>query len=280
MIIDFHTHVYPEKIAQKAIEKLTAVSRVKPHTNGTENELIESANATEIDISVVQPVATNPLKVPNINDVSINNLGKEHIIYFGCMHPDFPDYKRELKRIKDAGIKGIKLHPVSQKTALDDIKYLKILEECGKLDLLALIHAGGDLSAPGAQFSTPRMAVNAVRQVGPVKMIMAHMGGHGCWDTAGEMAEFENIYADTSTSIGNAFNFQDGYTGQKPHMLSGEEFLNLMRAFTADRVLFASDSPWGGQKEGLKSICSLPLSEEEKEKILGGNAVKLLRLDK
>lgn len=278
MIIDFHTHTFPKKIAEKAIKKLSSQSHIRAYTDGTPEDLERSAVNAGVDLAVVQPVATNPDKVPNINDVSIENTGRGRLMYFGCMHPDYPGYRDELKRIAQAGIKGIKLHPVSQNRALDNIKYLRILEECGKLGLIALIHAGIDLGKPGVNLSTPDMAVRAAEQVGPVKMVMAHMGGHLCWQDVPKMAQYENIYIDTSTSLGEIEPIDDHYGNDELMMLTESRFIDIVRAFSADRVLFATDSPWGDQKREIDNIKKLPLTNDELEKILGGNAVRLLKI--
>ena len=42
MIIDAHTHTYPETIAKRAIEKLEKNSGTKAHTNGVQSGLMAS----------------------------------------------------------------------------------------------------------------------------------------------------------------------------------------------------------------------------------------------
>ena len=50
----------------------------------------------------------------------------------------------------------------------------------------------------------------------------------------------------------------------------------LVRAFGAERILFGSDCPWGSPQNDLQHIRRLPLTDEEKAAILGGNAKRLL----
>lgn len=57
-----------------------------------------------------------------------------------------------------------------------------------------------------------------------------------------------------------------------------EKFLALVRTFGAERILFGSDSPWTSQKESVKTFMSLPLSKEDKDRILYKNASQLLDL--
>ena len=62
MIIDAHTHIYPEFVAKKAIRTvITNINgRLNAHTEGTYDSLIDSMDAAGVDISIVLPVATNP----------------------------------------------------------------------------------------------------------------------------------------------------------------------------------------------------------------------------
>ena len=130
MIVDIHTHVFPDEIASRAIDSLIGDSHTRPFCDGTLAGLLKSRKQAGIDCCVVLPVATSPRQVLHMNDRAIqtNNLYRETgILSFGGMHPDTPDWKQELSRLARAGIKGIKLHPVFQKANLDDPRYLCIM---------------------------------------------------------------------------------------------------------------------------------------------------------
>lgn len=279
MIIDFHTHIFPDKIAQKAINGLKSASHVKNHADGTAADLVRSMERSGVCLSVIQPVAVKPGNVVSINNISIERSGRDNLIYFGCMHPDFADYDAELRRLRDSGIKGIKLHPVSQDTDLDDARYLRIMERCLEYGLIVLVHGGTDLSLPDRVRSTPKMAENALRQVGEVSLVMAHMGGHHFWDDVPILAQYDNVYIDTSTSLGKIISVDGYYSEEEKMMLSDEEFCRIVRLFGADRTLFASDSPWSDQKKSIDDITALPLSDSEKELIFHKNAMRLLNLN-
>ena len=53
MVIDFHTHCFPEKIAERAIGKLSATSGLMPYTDGTAEGLKKLMKQDGVDISVV-----------------------------------------------------------------------------------------------------------------------------------------------------------------------------------------------------------------------------------
>ena len=131
MIIDFHTHTYPDSVAPIALSHMGSLAHWSFYADGTVSNLIASMANAKIDYSVVLPVVTNPAKTSAINSLSIANNGKNGLIYFGGIHPDTENYRQELEHIANAGIKGFKIHPQYQNTPIDDIRYLKILECAG-----------------------------------------------------------------------------------------------------------------------------------------------------
>ena len=274
MIIDFHTHTFPNKIANLAIEKLKSASHTKPFTGGTEGELLASMKNCGIDKSVVLPVATNPDKVLHINDISANKSG--NLIYFASMHPDFENAKEEMKRIKTLGIKGIKLHPVYQDIDFDDIKTLRILEYAEENSLITVVHAGLDVGFPGVERCTPKMIKNAVSEINPKRLVLAHMGGWKMWQESAELLAGKNLFVDTSFSIGRMVQDTPYYSEDELKLLSFEDASKIIGAFGENNVLFGTDSPWGDQKAEIDNIFSLPISDEAKEKILYKNAKVLL----
>ena len=282
MIVDFHTHTFPERIAAPTIQKLAHMSHIKPFSDGSNSGLAASMAAAGVDYSVVLPVATNTRQVCHVNDSAAqvnDNYRKTGIISFGCMHPDFPDWKEELARIANMGLKGIKLHPVYQDVDLDDPRYLRILDRCGELGLIVLTHAGLDIGIPGKVNCSPDMTLRALKQVGPVRMILAHMGGWRNWDQVEELLVDTDAYLDTSFTLGRMTPLGDGFYGPSElNMMEEEQFLRMVREFGADRLVFGTDSPWGGQAEDVARFRALPLTDEEKAAVLGGNAQKLLGL--
>lgn len=280
MIVDIHTHTFPDKIAGPTLEKLQSLSHTRPFSDGTVSGLRTSMGLAGVDWSVVLPVATNDRQVVHVNDASVRlNQEGAGLLSFGCMHPDFPDWKNELSRITGLGIKGIKLHPVYQGVDFDDLRFLRILDRCGELGLIVLTHAGLDIGFPGKVHCSPEMILRAVKQVGPVKLILAHMGGWRNWDQAEELLPGIGLYLDTSFVLGSMAPLGDGYYGPGDlDLMEEEQFLRMVRTFGADRFLFGTDSPWDSQAEALARFRVLPLADEEKNAILGGNAQRLLGL--
>lgn len=276
MIIDFHTHIFPDQIAPIAVEKLQSSGHIPAFTNGTKNGLLNSMKQAGIDYSVILPVATNPLKLTSMNEFSIKNNGLDGLIHFGAVHPDANDWYDQLGYLKENGIKGIKIHPIYQGVDIDDERYLKILYRAGELDLLVTMHAGDDVGFPGVRRCTPKMTQNALKQVGNVKIILAHMGGWKDWQEVAERLSGSSAMLDTSFSLGKIKPLDDTHSGEFLNLLDQDAFCNLVSAFGSDRVLFGTDSPWTDQDESLKAFMNLPISDADKQNILSLNAKKLL----
>ena len=281
MVIDIHTHIFPEKIAAEVIENLSKQSRAKYFSDGTLNGLLNSMKKFGVDISVVLPVATAPRQVVKINDYAAKmneRFFAQGIIYFGCIHPDFEDFSAELSRVKNLGLKGIKIHPIYQGVNLDDKKFLQILYRAAELDLIVITHAGLDIGFPGIVNCSPKMARHVIKEIGDFKFILAHMGGWKNWDEVLIELADTNIFVDTAFSTGTIparsdFNWND----EDLKLLNVEEFMKLYKVFGADKILFGTDSPWSSTAESIDFIKNLPISDTEKNKILGTNAEKLLK---
>ncbi|MBQ3075397.1 MAG: amidohydrolase family protein [Clostridia bacterium] len=277
MIIDFHTHTFPDAIAEKAVAKLSAKSRSRAFTGGTAGELKAAMERAGIRFSVVLPVATNPEKVGKMNDVTIAANGHNGLIYFGCIHPDGEHIRQEIKRLAFSGIRGLKIHPAYQGVDADDLRFLRILEAAGEEDLCVVAHAGDDIGFPGAKQSAPEKFAHALEEVGSVKLILAHMGGWKNWDRVAPLFANSSVMLDTSFSLGE-IPYPEEVSEEEKALLSDEAFCKLVRAIGADRILFGTDSPWTGQQESLKAVQALPLTQDEKQMILGKNAEKLLKI--
>lgn len=265
MIIDFHTHTFPDKIAAKTIEKLSSVSNITPFSDGTIKGLSEVMEKSGVDLSVVLPVATKPEQFKTINETAqaVNTEYEGKIVSFGGIHPDSLDYRIELDEIKQMGLVGIKLHPDYQKVYIDDERYMKIVDYASQIDLITVVHAGVDVGYPEPVHCTPERSRRLIDAVHPKKFVLAHMGGFDMWDDVEKYLLGQDIYFDTA------------YTFDK---MGAERFLRLVRLHGAQKVLFATDSPWCGQKESVEWIKSSGLTYEEQQMIFSENAKRLLNL--
>ena len=278
VITDFHTHTFPDAIAQRAIAGMQANSHAAAFNSGTQDGLLASMDAARIGRSVVLPVATNPLKISSMNDKLLSQEKSQHVVNFGAMHPQAENWKQELNRLASAGVPGIKLHPQYQDTDITDIRYLRILDHAAGLGLLTVTHAGDEIAYPGVIRCSPEMVRSVCDQLGNIPLVLAHMGGWKNWQRVAENLAHTGCYLDTAISLGSIVPIDDHYAPADLPLLSEEAFVSLVRAFGSHRVLFGTDSPWADQAEEIRKITALPLTQAELENILSHNAARLLNL--
>lgn len=265
MIIDFHTHIFPDKIAEKTIEVLAKRCGIPAQTNGTVAGLLNSMQRTGVDFSVILPVVTKPSQFKSINHFAkyINDNYAEKLLSFGGIHPDSEDYKKELDEIKALGLKGIKIHPDYQGVMIDDIRYMRIIEYASELGLVIITHAGKDIGLPDPVHCPPKKMRKVLDEIKPNKMVLAHYGGWGQWDEVYEYLAGANVWFDT------AFTFA---------YIEEEMFLKILEKHGKDKILFATDLPWSNPAANIEKLKSMPLDAETMEHIFSRNAKQLLNI--
>ena len=282
MIIDFHTHTFPDKIAHRVVHQLGQISHTKPFTDGTAANLISSMAEAGINWSVNLPVMTTPVQVEKINSKMIDAQEEHHtkgIFSFGGIHPDYEPYKEELYRLKHYGIKGIKLHPAYQHMDLDDLHLMHIIDAASELGLITMLHAGMDIGILDHNYSSVKHILKLIDTLHPEKLVLAHMGNWDCWDDVENYLTGAPVWFDTAFSIGPITGYPgDSVIPYRTHNMDEEHFLRIARKHGIDKILFATDSPWQDQKDYVELIQSFDLSFEELDKILYKNADNLLHI--
>ena len=269
MVIDFHTHIFPDKIAGATINALSKSANIPPHSDGTKSGLYNSMAKGGIDISVNLPVLTKATQFDSIFKFGLMLNGEKatqgRIISFAGFHPDIEDYEEKLIQVKENGFLGIKLHPDYQGTFFDDPRYINILKVAKKLDLITVTHAGLDGAFIGQEIKcTPKRVLNLLDKLGGYdKLVLAHLGGNELFDDVYTSLAGECVYFDTSYVL---------------PFLTQEQFEKMLQKHGEDNILFATDSPWQSQGEMVNIIKSYNLGKEAEEKILSLNAKKLLKI--
>ncbi|MGN0298016.1 MAG: amidohydrolase family protein [Lachnospiraceae bacterium] len=280
MIIDFHTHTFPEKISAKVVDKLGKTAHTAHFTDASIPSLINSMVRARVDYSVNLPVMTTTEQVEKVNHslmAQAEELRQRGIITFGGMHPNFAYYKDELKYLHDGGILGIKIHPAYQNVDFDDIRMKRIIDYASQLGLIVVTHAGIDIGIYDHNYASVPMILNVLEEVQPTKLVLAHMGNWACWDEFEKDLAGAPVYIDTAFSLGPIT--PNPEQQESPYLtsnLSDEAFVRLVRKHGIEKVLFATDSPWEDQKEYISRIHQTSLTEKEKEYIFEKNAKRLL----
>lgn len=270
MIIDFHTHIFPDAIAERTIHKLETAANIHAHADGTLQGLQASMKQAGVDYSVILPVVTNPSQFDSVNRFAASINGRNGILSFGGIHPDNSNYEAKLTYIKQLGLAGIKLHPDYQRVHVNDPRFLQLITCAVDLGLIVVLHAGVDVGLPEEVHCPPAEALEMLQYVEmhaahpeTAQIVLAHTGGWKQWDDVETLLVGTHVYFDLAYTFG---------------FINEEQLLRIIRNHGADRILFATDSPWNGQAEDIASLKALDLTKEEQAAILGENAARLLHI--
>jgi predicted TIM-barrel fold metal-dependent hydrolase len=260
-LIDVHTHLFPDEIAEQVVRKLAADAGISYYSDGTIRSLLAQMEESGVQWSVNQPVATRPEQIPGINKrvVELSRGGKS-ILSFGALHPLMPGVADEVFRLKENGIKGIKLHPDYQEFHPDDERLLPLYEACRQCGMIVFFHAGIDLAYPYTHGTPERFA--QVLTIKGLKVVLAHMGGYRMWDEVEKYILGKEVYIETSFC----------------HEIAPARLQTMLLAHGEGRILFGSDSPWGYVPHLRRYIDDLGLAPASREKLYFKNAEELLVL--
>ena len=262
-IIDAHCHVYPDKIADKAVEAIGKFYDLPMYYDGRYSTLVESGEKIGIKHYVVFSVATTPKQVHSINAYIADTVKSSEGLMtgLGSLHPDSEDIEGDIAEIISLGLKGVKMHPDFQKFQIDDNKCYKIYEACQKYRLPVLLHTGDSRY----DYSNPDRMKKVLEDFSDLIVIGAHFGGWSCWKEAAEkLSIYKNFYVDCSSSF---------------DWLTADESRELVRMYGADHVLFATDFPMWSRESEYNHFKNMNLTEEENQLVLYKNAMKLFGID-
>lgn len=272
MIIDFHTHVFPEKIAAPTIAALSERASIPPHSDGTVEGLLRDMRRGGVDIAVNLPVVTRYAQFDSVNAFarSINDREYEphspKIISFAGIHPDEPEPERRMEEIRELGFLGIKIHPDYQGHFIDDEAYIRILSLAKKYGLITVTHAGLDAAYVGEEIKcTPKRVLRLLDALGGYdRLVLAHMGGRELFDEVYSLLAGEDIYFDTAYVLSE---------------IDRDMLEKIIERHTPSRILFASDSPWQNTTEVARRLRAFALGKDAEDKIFYQNAKKLLGIN-
>jgi len=264
MVIDTHIHFFADSIAQKARTRLYEAAKIPGYTDFTETDTRRKLKEWNVDLGVVLPVATKPSQQRTINDWARTIQG-DGLISFGTIHPLAEDAIEEVRRIKEMGLYGVKLHPDYQGYYFDEERIFPLYEEISGLGLPVVVHAGFDPVSPKTTHATPERIARVQKVFPKMKLVAAHMGGVGMLDDAEKYIVGTNTYIDISLSA---------------RMCEPQQYRRIIKNHGAGKVLFASDCPWSTPPQELEMLERAGLEAGEMERILHQNAAELLGLPK
>lgn len=252
-IIDAHTHIFPDKIADKAKEYVSDFYDLPMYTKGTVGELIAVRTRTGITKQLICSPACVPQQTKSINNF-IAKTCKEYagLIGYGSLHKENKDYIEEIARMKELGLKGVKFHSDFQGFDIDDPKMIPIYKEIAKNGLPILFHMGD----PKSQHSLPERLYNLLKQIPDLKVTAAHMGGYMHWEEAYKLPCLPNLYFDCSSTL--AF-------------IKPDYMLRMLERFGTSQFFFGTDFPMWQPEQELERFEALGLGEQVTKAILHDN---------
>ena len=273
MLIDVHTHILPEKLAERTLRNLCekAHNTIAPVSDGTRAGLLADMRACRMDYAVVCPIATKPAQFDiilaeavAIRDGCRGQDAAHHLIPLASVHPADEARFSRLREVAERGIHGIKLHPYYQPCVLDSAEMLEYFRCCRDLNLIVQCHCGFDVGFPFEPLCGPERIARVIKEVPGLLFIAAHLGGWRQWGGTAEHLLGKDIFLDTSIL---------------PQNKENEAALSILRQHPPAKLLFATDWPWLTFKDGIEYVEKAGLKDDATRAVLGENAAKLLGIN-
>ena len=261
-IIDFHTHIYPDAIAQKAADSICKFYELDGGgMNGTVSSLLERGAQAGISRYVVLPVGLKPDHVRHINEFIIGNVEKHpQFTGFGTIHAAMDHIEQEVEFIERAGLQGVKMHPDTQLFNIDDPRLFPAYDLMQEKGLMVMLHMGDQRY----DYSHPARLRKVLDQFPKLRTMAAHFGGYSMYETAYACLKDKDCFMDVSSSL---------------MFMSKETAVHYIRTYGTERLVFGSDFPLWDPVEEVKRFFSLPLTGREQEQIAWKTAADILGID-
>ena len=259
-LIDFHTHIYPDAIAQKAAQSICDFYELEGgHMDGSAATLLNRGDAAGIEKFVVLPVGMRPDKVRHVNDFILGEAKKQaRFIGFGTIHAEMEDLTDEVEYILSSGLHGIKMHPDFQKFAIDDPRLFPAYEMLQ--DKIPVMFHMGDKRY---DYSHPARLRHVLELFPRLRTVAAHFGGYSMYETAYDLLHDKDCVFDVSSSL---MFMPEGVA---------ERYIG---AFGAERMVFGTDYPLWDPVTETRRFQSLKLTDKQFEQIGYKTAEQFLQL--
>lgn len=260
-IIDIHTHIYPSKIALKATDSVRSFYQLRGSgdMDGTVDLLLKRGQEAGISQYVVLPVSNAPNRVRSINSFILEQTGiHDNFIGFGTVHAGMEDLPGEVEWILKAGLKGIKMHPDSQRFPIDDPRLYPMYDAVeGKIPVM--LHMGDQRY----NYSHPLRLRRILDSFPKLQVIAAHFGGYMMFETAKELLYDTDCIFDISSAM---MFMEEG---------EAERYIN---AYGAERMAYGTDYPLWDPVQEVRHFQSLKLTASQFDQISHKTAQRILGL--
>jgi hypothetical protein len=266
--IDLHTHAFPDDIAARAIEKLSAMGDWQAVGDGTIGGLLASMDAADLDMAVVCPIATRPGQWKGILKWArkIRKRHGERLFPLASIHPEDAKIDKAVDAVSQAELLGIKLHPFYQDFVVDGPEVRPVLQAAAEAGLYVVLHCGHDIgfeNDPIPDRSGPGRLAAIIDDLPDLKLICTHMGGWQMWDEVEEKLIGKNVILETSFC--------------QQHM-PPNQLIRMIRNHGVEKVCFGTDWPWNDQQAELEQLSAAGLDPAELRQVMMTNAARIVGL--
>ena len=262
VIIDTHAHIFPRKVAPKAVKSIGDFYDIPMRGDGDISTLLAMGAMAKVTHYIVNSSATTHHQVESINNFIVDTI-KDYDNVFGLctMHPDLTNEEIDsvVKFALDNNLIGVKLHPDFQKFDIDSENAYRIYSRCEGI-LPILFHTGDSRY----EYSSPYKLMKVAKDFPNLKCVGAHFGGYDRWQDVEGYVDTPNVYFDTSSAL---------------FKLPIDEANRLIKLLGVDRFMFGVDFPMWNHEYEINNINKLDLTDSEKEKIFSENAIRFYGLD-
>lgn len=212
-------------------------------------------------------------RMRQMNDWSLAAHAKEpRILVYACIDPVLFGERaglEELERVIKLGASGIKLHPSNYEHYPDHPAMMALLKRCEEAGIGVLTDSASRASLNGEHYGAPLGWRPVLKALPHLRFIMAHLCDD-MWDDRLELAsEFkDNLWFDFSQGL-----VDDHHPARGHICMPTSQAVRVFRKVGVDRIMWASDgTPHPDGLFGAYQIMALPFTDEEKAKLLAGNA--------
>ena len=246
-VVDFHTHFG---------------SWGRHGVNGDIDRYVEIMDHAGIDVACINCIFYGDARYANDLVAELCARRPDRFVPVAFVTPHYPDEAiRELERaFGELGMKYLKIYPGYFRKPNDDPAYFPIYEWLNERGLAVMMHATYSFDPPGV---TPKGRFTALSERFPnVRWVLAHAGGWGPEKAIEAARDLPNVYLETCGS------------GAAHRAIE-----NSVRKAGADRVLFGTDMALLDARHQIGKVVTADISDDDKRKILGLNAIRLLGLE-
>ena len=276
MIVDVHTHIFPDEIRNKRykfFKNEPEFQSIYENSNAkmvSYEDMLTSMDENGVDVSVVFGFPWNNIEFAKVNNDYVIEAVKKYpgkFIGMCCLNPLHKDADCEVERCLKAGLKGVGEIAFYHSDITNEIieKLEDVMRLCRNFNVPFMLHTNEPVGHeyPGKADMKLKGIYNFLKAYPENKIILAHLGG-GIFFYNIMKKEVEdvlkNVYFDTAAV---------------PFLYKNEIYTESLKFAGKDKILFGSDFPLIKPSRYFKDMDQVVIDKELNAKIKGKNALKL-----